>query len=549
MLPGARAMMLVAATRSFVLLFLFAAGVGLPGSADARLPQRVRIDTGRIEGAPARIAAVMSYRGLPYAAPPIGRLRWRAPEAPRSWSGVRQAVRPGAVCPQPATDIIAGLMIDEDCLNLDVWTGAVHAGEHRPVMVWFHGGERGFGAGSQPIFDGTALAKKGVVLVTVNYRGGPLGLLATPELSMESGHHASGNYALLDNIAALRWVQRNIAAFGGDPRNVTIFGQSFGAGTSHFLSLSPLAKGLFHRMINESHALYPRDPAMFQAAMRYLPLKDGEADGQAFMRIAGVRSLAELRALPWQALVEAYRKSKADLLWTYVQDGYVLPRTYAQTYAAAAQADVYELAGENADESGAAADTAFDVVAAGKASRPNNSIALLGRAAYLDYVHKKFGAMADEYLTLYPAADDRGAFVSANAAIRDSARVSQWMWAGAFTHRRAKPVYLYFFTQAPPGPAHDVTGAYHGAELQYVFANPEPDWSPRDRRVADLMSSYWTNFARNGDPNGPGLPHWPMFVGPKQRTMELGRNFGPIPLAGKEKVGFWQRFFATQPAR
>jgi para-nitrobenzyl esterase len=227
----------------------------------------------------------------------------------------------------------------------------------------------------------------------------------------------------------------------------------------------------------------------------------------------------------------------------------VLPRSYAETYAAAAQADVDELAGENADESGAAADTAFDLVAAGKAQRPNNSIALLGRAGYLEYAHKKFGGMADEYLTLYPAADDREAFSSANAAIRDSARVSQWMWAGAFTHQRSKPVHLYFFTQAPPGPNRELTGAYHGAELGYVFANPDSAWDMHDRRIADQMSSYWANFARTGDPNGPGLPPWPAFDPKREQTMELGRQFEPIPLADMQKTDFWQRFYATQPAR
>jgi len=535
--------------KAFAILSMLAFGSGLPAAAAAGLPRTVRTASGLVAGAPSREPSVMAYRGVPYAAAPIGPLRWRAPKEVKPWRGVRSAVYPGAVCPQPAAETIAGLRIDEDCLNLDIWSGALRAGERRPVMVWFHGGERGFGAASQPIFDGTALASKGVVLVTVNYRGGPFGLLATPELSAESGHKASGNYALMDNIAALKWVRRNISAFGGDPDNVTIFGQSFGAGTCHFLSLSPLAKGLFRRMINQSHALYPRDPALFGAAMRYLPLRDAEADGRRFMRIAGVRSLAELRKLPWQALVEAYRKSKTDLLWTYALDGYVLPRTYAATYAAAAQADVDELAGENADESGAAADTAFDLVAAGKALRPNNSIALLGHARYLAYVYKKFGQMSDEYLKLYPAADDRGAFVSANSAIRDSARVSQWMWAGAFTNRRTKPVYLYFFTYAPPGPDRDVTGAYHGAELGYVFGNPAPAWREEDRRIADVMMSYWTNFAKSGDPNGAGLPDWPKFDPRRERTMELGRRFGPIPLAGKSETSFWERYFATQPAR
>ncbi len=502
-----------------------------------------------VKGAAARDPAVMAYRGLPYAAPPVGALRWRAPRRALPWKGVRPARLPGATCPQPASEVVAGLRIDEDCLNLDVWTAARDAQERRPVMVWFHGGERGFGSGSQALFYGAALAKKGVVLVTVNYRGGPLGLLATPDLSAENPDHVSGNYALLDNIAALQWVQRNIGQFGGDPHNVTIFGQSFGAGTSHFLSLSPLARGLFKRMINQSHALYARDPSMFQAAMRYLPLKDAETDGQKYVAATGACSLAELRAMPWQALIAAYQKSKTDLLWSYALDGNVLPRGYAETYAAAMQADVDELAGENADESGAAADTAYDLVTTGKAQRPNNNIALLGRTGYLEHARRKFGPMADDYVALYPAADDRQAFTSANAAIRDNARVSQWMWAGSFTHGRTKPVYLYYFDHAPPGPKQSVTGAYHGAELGYVFANADPAWDAQDRRVADLLSSYWTNFAKTGDPNGPGLPYWPAYDPRRQQTMELGQHFAPIPLADPHKITFWQHFYATQPAR
>jgi para-nitrobenzyl esterase len=513
----------------------------------------VRIDSGLVSGTSTAVPAVRAYRGIPYAAAPIGDLRWRAPAQVQPWPGVRAADHPGNICPQlPPTDKsaetgIAGLTIAEDCLNLDVWTGARKPGEHRAVMVWFHGGGRGAGAGSQPLFNGAALAKKGVVVVTVNYRGGPLGLLATPALSQENDHHASGNYGLLDDIAALKWVQRNIAAFGGDPANVTIFGQSFGSGSAHFLSLSPLAEGLFHRMINESHALYPRDPTLMKVATKYMLLKDAEADGQTFMQMAGATSLAQMRAMPWQQLVQVFDKSTSSLLWTYVIDGYVLPRNFSASYAAGTQADVDEMGGENHDENGAAPDSALALVAAGKAKKPS-STAFLGAAAYRQYVIKRFGPMADEFLKLYPADTDAQAFASANASIRDNQRISPWMWAGVFTKNRTKPVYLYFFTKAPPGPNHDLTGVYHGADLRYAFDNPTPAWGAQDRHLADIMSSYWTNFAKSGNPNAPGLPDWAAFDVGKEQTMELGAHLGPIPLADPVRLDFWRRFYATQPA-
>lgn len=541
--------------KTFAKTFAFplAVGVALSSPALAAGNAPVRIDSGLISGTSTAVPEVRAYRGVPFAAAPVGDLRWRAPAPVQPWQGVRAADRPGNICPQllPTDDgaetAIGGLTVAEDCLNLDVWTGARKAGDHRPVMVWFHGGGRGAGGASQALFDGAALAKKGVVVVTVNYRGGPLGLLATPELSQENGHQSSGNYGLLDDIAALQWVQRNIAAFGGDPKNVTIFGQSFGSGSAHFLSLSPLAKGLFHRMINESHALYPRDPTLMQVAMKYMPLKDAEADGQSFMKIAGATSMAQMRRMPWQDLVTAFGKSTSSLLWTYVVDGYVLPRNFSESYAAGEQADVEEIGGENHDENGAAPDSAFDLVASGMANKPA-STAFLGLTAWQAFVHKRYGAMADEFLTLYPATNDREAFASANTSIRDNQKISPWMWAGEFTKNRSKPVWLYFFTKAPPGPKHDLTGVYHGADIRYTFNNPTAIWGPQDRRIADIMSSYWVNFARTGNPNGPGLPLWHAYDGHKEQTMELGGHFAPIPLADKAKLDFWRRFYATQPA-
>ncbi|MBC2665362.1 carboxylesterase family protein [Novosphingobium flavum] len=525
-------------------------GLMVPASAMAAITGPVRIEGGPVRGTTAGEPQVSVFWGLPYAAAPVGPMRFRPPQPVKGWRGTRSAERPGPICPQVFKQNIAGMKIDEDCLNLDVWTAASSGRERRPVMVWFHGGTRGAGASSDPIFNGAALAKKGVVVVVVNYRGGPLGLLATPELSRESGHAASGNYGLMDNIAALKWVQRNIAAFGGDPARVTIFGESFGAGIVNFLSLTPMTKGLFKRQITQSHALYPRDPVLLDNATRYIPsLAEAEAAGTKFMEVVGAKSTADLRAMPWPKLYEGFTKTFNLIPWAFNIDGYVLPRNFTETYAAGTHADVEALTGENRDENGGAPDTAFDFVAAGKGKPPANTISLRPLPDYLAFVDRKYGPMKDEFLRHYPAGDPREAFQSSNRAIRDNSQISPWMWAHSFTGNRKKPVFVYMFTKAPPGPDRDMVGAYHGADVRYVFNNPLPDWNSEDRRVADMMSSYWVNFARTGNPNGPGLPAWRAYDGNVRQTMELGGRFGPMPFPDPKLVDFWQRFYASQPAR
>lgn len=386
--------------------------------------------------------------------------------------------------------------------------------------------------------------------MVVNYRGGPLGLLSTPELSKENSYNGSGNYGLMDDIAALKWVQHNIAAFGGDPRNVTIFGESFGAGTVNFLGLTPLSKGLFRRMITQSHALYPRDPTLLDNATRYqFSQQDAEAAGLKYMEFTGAKSLADLRAMPWERLYEAFNKSFSTVPWAFNIDGYVLPRNFSETYAAGAQAKVEALTGENRDENGAAPDTAFDIVASGVAKAPANTVSLLPLPAYLAHVHRRYGTMANEFLKLYPASNPREAFDSSNQAIRDNEQISPWMWARSFTAKNPKSVYIYMFTKAPQGPDRKLRGAYHGADVRYVFNNPLPDWDGDDLKAADRLSTYWVNFAKTGNPNGAGLPRWQAYDGNIRQTMELGEQFRPIAFPDKARFDFWQRFYASQPAR
>jgi para-nitrobenzyl esterase len=530
--------------------------------ADAAPSAAVKIETGLVAGVPGRDGSITVYKGLPYAAPPVGPLRWRPPAAPAAWEGVRKADSFGPACPQPGGEMARGMPQSEDCLTLNVWTGArPGTAEKRPVYVWIYGGGFIGGTGASPEFDGEALARKGIVVVTFNYRVGVLGFLATPELSRESGHGASGNYGLLDDIAALKWVQQNIAAFGGDPARVTIGGQSAGAGSVGFLSMSPLARDLFRASIAESHARDPHDTELRYLSVSYRPLASAEQAGMRYAEAHDAHSLADLRAMPWQQLIEGSNTIDASVeaggtgkppLFRPVVDGWVVPNGYADTYAKRSQNKVTFVAGNNSDETGAVPETAFATLRAQKAppraGMPQVSVTL---ADYVAAARRKFGPLADDFLRLYPAHDDRQAALQNNAAARDNNRISTWMWGTLWTQGDDRPVYTYFWTHAPPGPGHDMRGAFHGSEITYAFDSLDAvdrPWTADDRRIATLMSSYWSNIIRTGDPNGPGLPAWPRYSPRVPQVMALGDHFGPIAIASPAKIAFWKRFYATQPA-
>ena len=379
---------------------------------------------------------------------------------------------------------------------------------------------------------------KGLVVVTMNYRTGVFGFLATPELTKESGHNASGNYGLLDQIACLQWVQRNIAPFGGDPNRVTIAGQSAGAGSVLLLCDSPLAKGLFQRAIAQSGARFPNDPELRGLATSWRPLKGAERAGVEYAEAHGAHSLEELRALPWEKLLEGNNANDEDVygkppLFRPVVDGCVIPLNYSQTYAKGLQNDVPLLTGNNLDESGA---------------EPQPNVRL---EDFLSDAKQKYGAMADEFLELYPASSDSEAGTARNNAARDNSRVSTFLWATEWKKAARNKVFIYFWTHAPPGPNRDRNGAYHGSEINYAFNNlyaTDLPWTDEDRRIADTVSSYWANFAVNGDPHGKNLPLWAAFDSKSSTAMELGDNFTPIPVADASRLDFIRRFFQTQDA-
>lgn len=528
------------------------------GGGSAAITQPVTTSSGLVSGVPARDPTVTVFKGIPYAAAPVGDLRWRAPQPAQPWQGVRQADQFGNNCPQAMGD---PAKMSEDCLTVNVWTAASSAKERRPVFVWIYGGAFTQGAGSDPTFDGEGLARKGVIVITFNYRLGALGFLATPELSAESGHQASGNYGLLDDIAVLKWIQANVAAFGGDPNRVTIAGQSAGAGSVGFLSMSPLAKGLFKRAILESHARYPRDLELRYLSVSWRSLKHAETSGVDFAASRGAHSLAELRAMPWNQLIvggdiadpDVYTGSNArPPLFRPVVDGWVLPNDYNDTFEKGLQNKVSIIAGNNHDETGAVPETAFDRLRAHAgpprpgAPRPSMTLVDFQAAA-----RTKFGAMADEFLKLYPATTDQEAALQSNASARDNSRVSTYLWGTLWTKHVKMPVYTYFWTHAPPGPDHDMRGAYHGSEINYVFDNlyaTDRPWTDQDRQIADTMSSYWANFVIKGNPNGKGLPTWPAYNPKRAQVMVLGDSYGPMPVADKARLDFWKRFFQTQDA-
>jgi para-nitrobenzyl esterase len=394
-------------------------------------------------------------------------------------------------------------------------------------MVWIHPGGYAMGSGSSPDSDGEALAKKGVVLVTINYRLGAFGFFSHPELTGESGHHASGNYGFMDQVAALRWVQKNIAGFGGDPRRVTVFGDSAGAASISVLMGSPLAQGLFQRAVGESGGWM----GISLAPMR--TLAEAEQAGVKTAEALDAPTLRELRALPAQDLLRAGRAGGP------VIDGWLLPEDVGAIFAGHKQVDVPLLAGSNKDEG-----TFF--------------LQATTAAKFTERARARFGERAEAFLKLYPAGTDEQANASQLAAFRDELAFVMRVWVRAQAKAGRSKAFLYYFTHEPPAPAGATvrggfgSGATHGAEAQYVFQNllPPRAWTDLDRQVSGMLSSYWVNFAANGDPNGKGLPEWPAYDDRKSdRPMALGDRAEVGPAPDPARLAFFQLWYEKQGAQ
>ena len=510
-----------------------------PAAAPAGIAEPIKLDAGLLAGSTESSAGVHAYKGIPFAAPPVGELRWREPQPVAAWQGTRDASQFGNVCLQAAGPTegpnarlnIAVLPdsppLSEDCLYLNVWTAAASATERRPVMVYFFGGAFTEGAGSVPLYDGDALARKGAVVVTMNYRLGPYGFFVHPALTAESPHHASGNYGLMDMLASLRWVQSNIAAFGGDPNNVTVFGQSAGAMAIASLVASPEAKGLMHRAISQSGAWMGLGPA---AAMR--TREQAEDVGSKAATDAGITTVEQLRAMSADDVTEKFRSAGM------IVDGWVIPEDPSTTFAAGRQNAVDVLVGSNKDEAffaGARTVQQFE-----------------------EQARARWGALADQYLALYPHATDEEAQAWSAQTSNDGTFWHMRLYAD-YQVQRGNKAYLYFFAQNPPAAAGQPPfPAAHASEVPYVFNNVGelplfPDRSdPKlaaasepDLKLADQMSSYWVNFARTGDPNGAGLPTWQAHeVGASDRAIILDAEPMAETLPAKPRLELYDKLYA-----
>lgn len=404
----------------------------------------------------------------------------------------------------------------EDCLSLNVWTAAKGTSEKRPVLVWIHGGAFYEGSGEIITYDGEELAKKGLIVVTINYRLGIFGFFTHPELTKESPQHASGNYGLLDCVAALQWVQKNIAAFGGDPSRVTIAGQSAGAAAVHTLTASPLAKGLFHRAIAESGSGIGR---------RTKDLPAAEQDGVKWAEAKGATSLKELRAKPAADLMGGARFGP-------VVDGWFLPADTAAIFAQGKQNDVPTMTGLTADE-GSSAPTYGKIKA----------------DEFTKQTQQRFGAQAEVFLKLYPSNDQTQSGLSQKQSARDQGLVSMYLWATERAKTAKAKAYTYFFTRGIPWPEHPEFAAFHTGDVPYFFANLKHlnrPWESVDRRLSETVSAYWVNFAKTGNPNGKGLANWLAFDAAQAVTMELGEKIGARSVAEKVKQDFFTQYFKQQ---
>jgi para-nitrobenzyl esterase len=481
-------------TRRVITALAFAMSVhGCIMLAAVRNPA-AKIAQGEAEGKWIENGTQKAFLGLPYASPPVGEWRWKPPQPPAAWKGTRDATKYAGRCEQWHiwNDYI---FLDsgptEDCLYLNVYTPAsARQKDKLPVMVWIHGGGFLAGAGSEPRYTNSALVSKGVILVTINYRLNIFGFLASEDLSKEAGGHA-GNYGLMDMAAALQWVKTNIGAFGGDVGNVTIFGESAGSFAANALMAAPGARGLFNKVIGESGAFFGKTIPMSSIAER------AQRD-QAWVNSLGVKNLSELRSLPAEKLIEAVQKKPA--FFAPVVDGRFLIESIPETYAAGRQAHVPAIIGWNRDER------------SGTLSK--DMTALKWKAYAADH----YGKLSEQFLAAFPADSDEQAIRSADDyTTAGFIAFGAWKWAEAQTSTGQSPVYRYRFDRPAPPEENHPQGkyAFHSTELEYVFGTLDDRhgavWHPEDRALSEQMVSYWTNFARTGDPNGKGLPYWPRF--------------------------------------
>jgi para-nitrobenzyl esterase len=504
--------------------FLFAC------SLSAQEPKPVPTDAGPVQGSVEN--GITIYKGIPFAAPPLGDLRWRAPTSPAPWKEVVHADKFAPACMQvPIVMPALGLdpvTVNEDCLYLNVWTPAKTPKDKLAVMVWIYGGGFTIGATSLKQYDGANLAKKDVVLVSIAYRLGQFGFLASPKLSAEQGGH-SGNYGLLDQIAGLQWVKKNIAAFGGDPHRVTIFGESAGGIAVSMLAASPLAKGLFTGVISESGGNFGPEKHANEGGTNMVSLATAEKNGAAYLSKLGAASIADARKKTAEEVVKASNPGLGGS-WP-IFDGYVLPGDQYKLYEAGEYNDTPVLIGSNADEGAL-------------------FVATTTSAVYQSQIKAGYGDYSDKIFAAYPADTDANALRSARDMFRDATFAwPTWAWARLQSKTGKGKVYVYYFSHRPPypnAPQFKDWGAAHGGEISFVFGNFSAAMpaGAADLKVVDEVSSYWTNFAKTGDPNHAGLPAWPAFTDANQQVMDLNDPSKAVPIPHLDQLKVLDDYFA-----
>jgi para-nitrobenzyl esterase len=508
----------------------------------------VHLASGMLEGHMSGEIAV--FNGIPFAAPPIGPLRWREPQPIAPWTGIRDATNPSRPCFQSlqGTDSFLQPLAEaygvayspqtldpsEDCLYLNVWTPELQPATRLPVMVWLHGGSNRVGSGAEPGYDGASLASRGVIVVTINYRLGVMGFFAHPELTAESPHHSSGNYGLLDQIEALRWVKQNIAQFGGDSENVTLFGESAGSVDATTLMASPLAANLFRRVIAESGPAFGLGPSQDLAKMEKLGAAVGtEAGGQPGSQLTVLRNLpaAQIARIQGNLIASSFKGYDPN---ASIVDGWVLPQSTASAFAQGKLLRVDLLAGLNAREF-----SAFRIGAAAAAKKlpqpANKPGATEQLKQFADVARPLYGGWTNIAVATYsvqillhgaPAIDQASNDIVAACPIGAEA---------ALTTNAGRRAFVYRFDRSVPGKGEAELGAFHSLELPYVFGTFQVrafgwlPFTPIDHKLSQIIQSYWTNFAKTGDPNGPGLPHWIAWTTAQEPYLSFSESGDAVP--------------------
>ncbi len=494
--------------------------------AQSLKPKAVQIEAGLVSGYYNEKTDVTVYKGIPFAAPPVGDLRWKEPQPAVPWKGVKQCATFGAspMQPKPVSFLFLGpefvvpqQPLSEDCLYLNVWTAAKSANKKRPVLVWIYGGGFVTGGAAASGYSGEALAKQGIVFVSFNYRLGIFGFLSHPLLTKESPHHSSGNYALMDQIAALKWIKKNITAFGGDPDHITIAGQSAGSASVNCLLASPLAKGLFQGAIGESGSLVLENPLL-----RMKSLKESEKEGEQISKKLNATGLRDLRSISATEL-----QQKAAAFFSPIVDGYVMPMSVAETYKNNLQTHVPFITGWNSDEG-----------------------FLLGINSKENFAKQgaQFGMNSNLFRRYFPSLTDSQSVISQiSFSVAKTIGVPEYIWALKQNEQSSSKTFLYLFTRKPPAEGEQKKfGAYHTAEIGYALHNLDSilrSWQEIDRRLEKLMSSYWVQFVKTSDPNAPGLPVWGSFSADDPLCMIFSDSSGSAILPEKETYDFLYKHY------